>query len=260
MDNLSYIHPNAKIGSNVTISPFVTIYDDVEIGDNTYIHPHVTIYPGARIGKNCQIFPGVTVAAVPQDLKFKGEYTTAEIGDNTTLRECVTVHRGTAAKGRTVVGSNCLIMAYSHVAHDCILGNNLIISNATQLAGEVVIDDNAVIGGGSLVHQFTHIGSYVMIQGGTPVNKDIPPYVMAARTPVSFVGLNIVGLRRRGFTNEQIAQIQEIYRCIFNSDMNMSDALNYIEATIQPSPERDYIVDFIRNSSRGIIKGGHRAE
>ena len=260
MDKFSYIHPDAKIGANVTISPFVTIYEDVVIGDNTYIHPHVTLYPGARIGKNCQIFPGVTVAAVPQDLKFNGEYTTAEIGDNTILRECVTVHRGTAAKGRTVVGNNCLIMAYSHVAHDCILGNNLIISNATQLAGEVVVDDNAVIGGGSLVHQFTHIGSYVMIQGGTPVNKDIPPYVMAARTPVSFVGLNIVGLRRRGFSNEQIAQIQEIYRYVFNSDMNMSDALNHIENTLPATPERDYILDFIRSSSRGIIKGIHRTE
>ncbi|MBR6758674.1 MAG: acyl-ACP--UDP-N-acetylglucosamine O-acyltransferase [Bacteroidaceae bacterium] len=260
MDKFSYIHPDAKIGANVTISPFVTIYEDVEVGDGTYIHPHVTLYPGARIGKNCKIFPGVTVAAVPQDLKFKGEYTTAEIGDNTTLRECVTVHRGTAAKGRTIVGSNCLIMAYSHVAHDCILGNNLIISNATQLAGEVVVDDNTVIGGGSLVHQFTHIGSYVMIQGGTPVNKDIPPYVMAARTPVSFAGLNIVGLRRRGFSNEQIAQIQEIYRLIFNSDMNMSEALNHIEATMPSSSERDYIIDFIRSSSRGIIKGMQRAE
>ena len=255
MENFSYIHPDAKIGKDVTISPFVTIYEDVVIGDGTYIHPNVTLYPGARIGKNCKIFPGVTVAAVPQDLKFNGEYTTAEIGDNTTLRECVTVHRGTASKGRTVVGNNCLLMAYCHVAHDCELGNNLIISNATQLAGEVVIDDNTVIGGGTLVHQFTHIGSYAMIQGGTPVNKDIPPYVMAARNPISFVGLNIVGLRRRGFTNEQIATLQEIYRRIFNSDSNMTDALNAIEAEIPASPERDYVLSFIRNSSRGVIKG-----
>ena len=255
MENFSYIHPDAKIGKDVTISPFVTIYEDVVIGDGTYIHPNVTLYPGARIGKNCKIFPGVTVAAVPQDLKFNGEYTTAEIGDNTTLRECVTVHRGTASKGRTVVGNNCLLMAYCHVAHDCELGNNLIISHATQLAGEVVIDDNTVIGGGTLVHQFTHIGSYAMIQGGTPVNKDIPPYVMAARSPISFVGLNIVGLRRRGFTNEQIATLQEIYRRIFNSDSNMTDALNAIEAEIPASPERDYVLSFIRNSSRGVIKG-----
>ena len=255
MENLSYIHPNAKIGKDVTISPFVTIYDDVEVGDGTYIHPHVTLYPGARIGKNCKIYPGVTVAAEPQDLKFKGEYTTAVVGDNTTLRECVTVHRGTASKGHTIVGSNCLIMAYCHVAHDCELGNNIIISNATQLAGEVVVDDNTVIGGGTLVHQFTHIGSYVMIQGGTLVNKDIPPYVMAARTPVSFAGLNIVGLRRRGFSNEQIATLQEIYRRIFNSDSNMTDALNSIEAELPASTERDYVLSFIRNSSRGVIKG-----
>lgn len=255
MEKFSYIHPDAKIGKDVTISPFVTIYEDVVVGDGTYIHPHVTLYPGARIGKNCKIFPGVTVAAEPQDLKFQGEYTTAEIGDNTTLRECVTVHRGTASKGRTVVGSNCLLMAYCHVAHDCELGNNLIISNATQFAGEVVVDDNAVIGGGTLVHQFTHIGSYVMIQGGTLVNKDVPPYIMAARSPVSFVGLNIVGLRRRGFSNEQIATLQEIYRRIFNSDSNMTDALNAIEAELPASPERDYVLDFIRSSSRGVVKG-----
>lgn len=255
MNQLSYIHPDAKIGKNVTIGPFVTIYEDVEIGDGTYIHPNVTIYPGARIGKNCQLFPGVTVAAVPQDLKFQGEYTTAEIGDNTTLRECVTVHRGTASKGRTIVGSNCLIMAYSHVAHDCELGNNIIISNASQLAGEVVVDDNAVIGGGTLVHQFSHIGSYVMIQGGTAVNKDVPPYVIAAHSPVAFAGLNIVGLRRRGFSNETIAGIQDMYRRIFNSDENISEALNKIEAEIPASTERDYILSFIRTSSRGIIKG-----
>ncbi len=260
MNNLSYIHPGAQIGANVEIGPFVTIYDDVVIGEGTRIHSNVTIYPGARIGKNCQIFPGAVVAAVPQDLKFKGEYTTVEIGDNTTLRECVTVHRGTASKGRTVVGSNCLIMAYCHVAHDCELGNNLIISNATQLAGEVVIDDNTVIGGGTLVHQFTHIGSYAMIQGGSAVNKDIPPYVTAARTPISFVGLNIVGLRRRGFSNEKINEIQEIYRRIFSSNCNISESLNKIEAEMPVSPERDYIINFIRQSSRGIIKGIHHVE
>lgn len=257
MNQLSYIHPNAQIGKDVEIAPFVTIYDDVVIGDGTRIHPNVTLYPGARIGKNCEIFPGVTVAAVPQDLKFKGEYTTAEVGDNTVLRECVTIHRGTASKGRTIVGNNCLIMAYCHVAHDCNLGNNIIISNATQLAGEVVIDDNVVIGGGTLVHQFTHIGSYVMIQGGTPVNKDVPPYVMAARTPVSYVGLNIVGLRRRGFSNEQIAQLQDIYRRIFSSASNMTDALKAIEQEIPQSPERDYVISFIRNSERGVIKGAN---
>jgi UDP-N-acetylglucosamine acyltransferase len=254
MENI-FIHPEAQIGKNVVIEPFSYIDKNVVIGDGTRIGPNVTIYSGARIGKNCQIFPGAVISAVPQDLKFVGEETLTIIGDNNILRECVTVHRGTASKGRTVVGNNCLLMAYCHVAHDCELGNNLIISNATQLAGEVVIDDNTVIGGGTLVHQFTHIGSYAMIQGGTPVNKDIPPYVMAARSPISFVGLNIVGLRRRGFTNEQIATLQEIYRRIFNSDSNMTDALNAIEAEIPASPERDYVLSFIRNSSRGVIKG-----
>ena len=259
-NNLSYIHPNSKIGANVEIGPFVTIHDDVEIGEGTCIYSNVTIFPGARIGKNCKIFPGAVVAAIPQDLKFRGEYTTVEIGDNTTLRECVTVHRGTASKGRTIIGNNCLIMAYCHVAHDCVLGNNIIMSNVVQLAGEVVVDDYAVIGGGALVHQFCHIGSHVMIQGGSLVNKDIPPYVMAARSPISYVGLNLVGLRRRGFNNEQIEQLQEIYQRLFASDNNLSDALNAIEAEIPVSPERDNVISFIRQSTRGVIKGIHLVE
>lgn len=254
MKNLSVIHPDAKIGPNVEIGPFVTIYEDVEVGEGTIIHPNVTLYPGARIGKNCKIFPGVTVAAVPQDLKFNGEYTTAVVGDNTTLRECVTIHRGTASKGTTIVGSNCLIMAYCHVAHDCVLGDNIIMSNATQVAGEVVIDDCAVVGGGSLIHQFTHIGSYTMIQGGTVVLKDVPPYAMVGRNPVSFEGLNLVGLRRRGFTAEQIAQIQETYRIIYHSEYNTTDALKHIEEKMPETPERNYIIEFIRNSPRGIVR------
>ena len=215
-NNLSYIHPNAKIGANVEISPFVTIHDDVEIGEGTHIYSNVTIFPGARIGRNCKIFPGAVIAAIPQDLKFHGEYTTAEIGDNTTLRECVTVNRGTAAKGKTTIGNNNLIMAYCHIAHDCILGNNIIISNSSQLAGEVTVDDYAVIGGGTLVHQFSHLGSHIMIQGGSHVNKDVPPYVTAAKSPISYVGLNLVGLRRRGFSSEKIEELQEIYRRLFH--------------------------------------------
>lgn len=261
MDNsLSYIHPNAKIGANVEISPFVTIHDDVVIGEGSCIYSNVTIFPGARIGRNCKIFPGAVVAAIPQDLKFRGEYTTVEIGDNTTLRECVTVHRGTVSKGRTIVGNNCLIMAYCHVAHDCVLGNNIIMSNAVQLAGEVVVDDYAVIGGGSLVHQFCHLGAHVMIQGGSLVNKDIPPYVMAARSPISYVGLNLVGLRRRGFNNDQIEQLQEIYRRLFASENNLTDALNAIEAEMPVSTERDNVISFIRQSTRGVIKGVHLVE
>ncbi len=252
---LSYIHPDAKIADNVVIGPFVTIDKNVEIGEGTHIGSNATILEGARIGKNCRIFPGAVISAVPQDLKFNGEDTTVEIGDNTTLRECVTVNRGTVAKGKTVVGSNCLIMAYSHIAHDTIVGNNVIISNATQVAGEVVIDDYAVIGGGTLVHQFSHIGSHVMIQGGSHINKDIPPFVTAGRQPISFAGINLVGLRRRGFSNEIINQIQEIYRYLYFSEMNNTEAIERIESEVSASKERDEIISFIRNSKRGIIRG-----
>lgn len=252
---LAYIHPAAKIHSSVVIDPFVTIDQNVEIGEGTRIGSNVTILEGARIGKNCTIFPGAVIGAIPQDLKFRGEETLAIIGDNTTLRECVTVNRGTAAKGKTVVGSNCLIMAYSHIAHDCIVGNNVIISNATQLAGEVVVDDFAIIGGGTLVHQFCHLGAHVMIQGGALINKDVPPYVKAAREPISYAGINSVGLRRRNFSSEAICEIQDTYRYLYLSGMNVSDALERIEAEMAPTPERDEIVMFVRNSKRGIIKG-----
>ncbi len=252
---LAYIHPAAKIDPSVVIDPFVTIEENVEIGEGTRIGSNVTIMSGARIGKNCRIFPGAVVSAVPQDLKFRGEDTVAIIGDNTTLRECVTINRGTAARGRTVVGSNCLIMAYCHVAHDCIVGDNVVMSNATQLAGEVQVDNYAVIGGGALVHQFCHIGPHVMLQGGTLVNKDIPPYVKAAREPISFAGVNSIGLRRRGFSSDTIREIQEIYRYLYLSGLNNSDAVERIEAELPATPERDEIILFVRNSKRGIIKG-----
>ena len=252
---LAYIHPAAKIASNVVIDPFVTIDKNVEIGEGTRIGSNVTILEGARIGKNCTIFPGAVISAIPQDLKFKGEETVAIIGDNTTLRECVTVNRGTASKGKTVVGSNCLIMAYCHIAHDCVIGNNVIMSNATQVAGEVVIDDYAVVGGGALIHQFCHVGSHVMLQGGALVNKDIPPYVKVGRNPISYAGTNSIGLRRRGFTNEKICEIQEIYRYLYLSGLNNSDAVERIEAELPASKERDEIIMFVRNSQRGIIRG-----
>lgn len=210
---------------------------------------------GARIGKNCTIFPGAVISAVPQDLKFQGEDTLAIIGDNTTIRECVTINRGTAAKGKTVVGNNCLIMAYCHVAHDCVVGDNVIMSNATQLAGEVVVDNYAVIGGGALVHQFCHIGPHVMLQGGALVNKDIPPYVKAAREPIAYAGVNSIGLRRRGFTSESIRDIQEIYRYLYLSGLNNTEAVERIEAELPATKERDEIIMFVRNSKRGIIKG-----
>ncbi len=252
---LAYIHPAAKIAPSVVIDPFVTIDQNVEIGEGTRIGSNVTIMEGARIGKNCTIFPGAVISGIPQDLKFRGEDTVAIIGDNTTIRECVTVNRGTAAKGKTVVGSNCLIMAYSHIAHDCMVGDNVIISNATQIAGEVVVDNYAVIGGGTLIHQFCHLGSHVMIQGGSLINKDIPPFVKAGREPISYEGINSIGLRRRNFTNEQINQIQEIYRYLYLSRLNVSDAVERIEAELPATKERDEIILFIRNSKRGIIRG-----
>jgi UDP-N-acetylglucosamine acyltransferase len=252
---LAYIHPDAKIAPNVVIEPFVTIEKNVEIGAGTRIGPNVTIYENTRIGENCVVFPGAVIGAVPQDLKFAGEATYTIIGNNTTIRECVTVHRGTASKGKTVIGDNCLIMAYCHVAHDCHLGNHIIMSNATQLAGEVVVDDHAILGGGSLVHQFTHIGKHVMLQGGSKVNKDIPPFVTAAREPISYAGINSIGLRRRGYTDAQIQNIQDIYRMIFQSEMNVSQAVDKIETTFPATPERDEVVLFVRNSSRGILKG-----
>lgn len=252
---LAYIHPAAKIHPSVVIDPFVTIEQNVEIGEGTRIGSNVTIMEGARIGKNCNIFPGVVISGIPQDLKFVGEDSVAIIGDNTTIRECVTVNRGTASKGKTVVGNNCLIMAYSHVAHDTIVGNNVIISNASQLAGEVIVDDYAVIGGGTLIHQFCHIGPHVMIQGGAKINKDIPPFVKAGREPISYAGINSVGLRRRGFSNEAIRDIQEVYRYLYLSGLNVSDAVARIEAELPATDERDEIIMFVRNAKRGIIRG-----
>lgn len=252
---LAYVHPAAKIHPSVVIDPFVTIDQNVEIGEGTRIGSNVTILEGARIGRNCTIFPGAVIGAIPQDLKFRGEETYAVIGDNTTLREYVTVNRGTASKGRTVVGNNCLIMAYSHIAHDCCVGNNIIISNATQLAGEVIVDDYAIIGGGTLVHQFCHLGSHIMIQGGALINKDVPPYVKAAREPISYAGINSIGLRRHNFSSDTIREIQDIYRYLYLSGLNVSDAVARIEAELPATPERDEIIMFVRNSKRGIIKG-----
>ncbi len=252
---LAYVHPDARIGANVEIGPFTTIHGDVEIGEGTRICNNVTIMDGARIGKNCVIFPGAVISAIPQDLKFKGEETTAIIGDNTTIRECVTINRGTAAKGKTIVGSHCLLMAYCHVAHDCVVGDHVIMSNCTQIGGEVQVDDYAVIGGGSLIHQFCHIGSYVMLQGGALVNKDIPPFIMAAREPISYVGINSVGLRRHNFSNETIHHIQDIYRYLYMMNMNISEAIENIENELPDTPERDIILDFIRKSDRGILRG-----
>lgn len=252
---LAYVHPEAKVADNVVIEPFVSIDKDVIIGEGTRIGSSVTIMPGVRIGKNCRIFPGAVIGAEPQDLKFKGEYSTVEIGDNTTIREYVTINRGTSAKGKTVVGSNCLLMAYVHVAHDCVVGNNVILVNSTQLAGEVVIDDFAILGGMSAVHQFVHVGPHVMISGGSLVRKDVPPYIKAGREPLAYVGINSIGLRRRNFTNEKIREVQEIYRYIYQKGLNISQAAEIIEAEMPASTERDEVLLFIKDSKRGIIRG-----
>ncbi len=255
---LAYIHPQAKIANNVVIEPFATIHKNVEIGEGTWIGSHVTIMEGARIGKNCKIYPGAVVSGVPQDLKFEGEDTITVIGDNTTIREFVTISRGTKDRFKTVVGSNCLIMAYVHIAHDCIIGDNCILVNAVQLAGHVVVDDFAILGGASVVHQFTHIGAHAILAGGSLVGKDIPPFTKAARYPISYCGINSVGLRRRGFSNDQINQIQDIYRTIYLRGHNNTKAVQLVELEFPATQERDEIINFIKNSPRGIMRGINR--
>lgn len=252
---LAYVHPQAKVAKNTVIEPFVNIEKNVEIGEGTWIGSNVTIMEGARIGKNCKIFPGAVIAAIPQDLKFNNEDSIVRIGDNTVIREFVTINRGTKANYETVVGNNCLLMAYVHVAHDCIVGNNVILANAATLAGHIMVDDWAIIGGLSAVHQFVNIGAHVMISGGSLVRKDVPPFTKAAREPLSYVGINSIGLRRRGFTPEKISEIQDIYRYIYLRGNNVSQALEYIEANLPATSERDEIISFIAKSSRGIMRG-----
>jgi UDP-N-acetylglucosamine acyltransferase len=254
ISNLAFVHPEAKISKDVIIEPFAYIAGNVSIDEGTWIGPNATILDGARIGKNCKVFPSAVVSGIPQDLKFRGEETTAEIGDNTTVRECATINRGTAAVGRTIVGKNCLLMAYSHIGHDCLIGNNAIIGNSSSLAGEVHLGDWAILSGGTLVHQFAHIGGHVMIGGGSKVRIDVPPYIKADRDPLSFMGLNSVGLTRRGFEKEKIDEIHEIYRTIYQKGMNISQALDLLEKEFKSSVERDYILEFIRKSERGIIR------
>ena len=251
---LAYIDPEAIIGKNVEIGPFVFIDKNVVIGDNNTIMPNANILYGSRIGNNNRIFPGAVIGAIPQDLKFKGEETTAEIGDNNTIRENVTINRGTASKGKTVVGNNNLLMEGVHVAHDVRVGSGCIIGNSTKIAGEVIIDDNAIVSGAVLMHQFCHVGGYVMIQGGCRFSKDIPPYIIAGREPIAYSGINIVGLRRRGFSNELIENIHNTYRIIYNNGKNVTDALQQVKEEVPMSPEIEYIVSFIENSERGIIR------
>ena len=251
---LAYIDPEAQIGNNVEIGPFVFIDKNVVIGDNNVIMPHANILYGARIGNGNRIFPGAVIGAIPQDLKFRGEETTAEVGDNNSIRENVTINRGTAAKGKTVVGSNNLLMEGVHVAHDATIGNGCIIGNSTKMAGEIVIDDNAILSASVLMHQFCRVGGYTMVQGGSRFSKDIPPFIIAGREPITYAGINIVGLRRRGFSNELIENIHNAYRIIYQSGLNVSDALEKVKTDVPASKEIDYIVDFIQSSQRGIIR------
>jgi UDP-N-acetylglucosamine acyltransferase len=252
---LAYVHPQAKIARNVVIEPFTTIHNNVIIGSGTWIGSNVTIMEGARIGKDCRIFPGAVISAIPQDLKFEGEDSLTVIGNNTTIRECVTINRGTNASGKTEIGDNCLIMATAHIAHDCIIGNNSIVVNGVALGGHVTIGEHAIIGGLAAVHQFIHIGDHAMVSGGSLVRKDVPPFTKAGKEPLSYVGINSIGLRRRGFSTEKIREIQNIYRILYQSKYNNTQALEKIEAEMEATTERDEIILFIRNSQRGIMKG-----
>lgn len=251
----SYIHPEAQVGENVTIGPFTYIDKDVVIGDHTWIGPNVTIFEGSRIGDHCRIFPGAVIAGIPQDLKFQGEKTTVEIGNYTTIREFVTVNRGTKYANRTVVGDHCLLMAYVHIAHDCVIGSHVILANNVNLAGHVIIEDWAILEGLVAVQQFIKIGAHSFVAGGSLVRKNVPPYVKAAREPLSYAGVNSIGLRRRHFNTEQINEIQEIYRIIFVKGYSTSHALEIIEDSLEPTEERESILDFIRSADPGIMRG-----
>lgn len=252
---LAFIDPDARIAKNVVVEPFTTIQRDVVVGEGTWIGPNVTIMEGARIGKHCNIFPGAVIAAVPQDLKFKDERTTAVIGDHTTVRECVTVNRGTVDRLSTRIGKHCLIMAYSHIAHDCLVGDHCIFSNNSTLAGHVTVHDHVILAGMTAVQQFSTIGAHAFVTGGSLVRKDVPPYVKAGREPLSYIGINSIGLSRRGFCTEKIREIQHIYRILYQRDHNISQAVAIIEGEVEASPERDEILLFIKDSKRGIMKG-----
>ena len=252
---LSYIHSDAKVADNVIVEPFTTIHKNVEIGEGTWVGSNVTIMSGAKIGKNCKIFPGSVISGVPQDLKFDGEDSLAVIGDNTTIRESVTINRGTANKGITKIGKNCLIMAYSHIAHDCSVGDFCVFSNNSTLAGHIEVGDHVILAGLAAIHQFCTIGDFAFISGGSLVRKDVPPFVKAAREPLSYMGVNSIGLRRQGFESENIQEIQTIYRILFQQKNNISQAVRIIEAEINATPERDKILQFVNNSKRGLMKG-----
>ena len=250
---LAFVHPEAKLGDNNQIGPFCYIDKNVEIGDNNTFLNGVTVHYGARIGNNNEFFPGASISTKPQDLKFRGEDTLCCVGDNNSIRENVTLSRGTASKGKTVIGSNNLLMESMHVGHDCVLGNGLIIGNSTKFAGEVVVDDNAIVSASVLCHQFCHIGGYVMIQGGSRFSQDFPPYIIAGKEPTKYCGLNLVGLRRRGFSNELIDHIHNAYRLLYSKGI-LSEGIQEVKNNLQMTKEISYILDFVENSKRGIIR------
>jgi UDP-N-acetylglucosamine acyltransferase len=251
---LAYVHQGAKLGNNITIEPFAVVHENVTIGDGSIIMSHAVLMPFTNIGKNCKIFPSAVIGAIPQDLKFAGEETTVEIGDGTTIREFVTVNRGTKDKWKTVIGSNSLLMAYAHVAHDCVIGHHVILANGVQLAGHVEIGDFAIIGGLSGAHQFTRIGAHTYIAGHTVIRKDVPPYIKAAREPMSYMGLNIVGLQRRKFPSDQIDIISRIYHLLFVGNHSTSTAIKLINEQVSDSELKDEILQFVQDSKIGIIK------
>lgn len=259
---LASVSPNAKLGDNIEIGPFAFIDENVEIGDGCVIQPNAVIYPYVKMGKNCHVFPGAVVGAIPQDLKYEGEITYVEIGDNVTIRECVTINRGTKASGKgvTKIGSNTLLMSYVHVAHDCVVGEHCILVSFVGIAGETVVDDWAIVGGGAKAHQFSKIGCHAMVGGMSKINKDIPPYVLCGRDPICYSGVNIVGLRRRGFSADVIRNIKDIYDTIYFSGYNITDGCAKVEAGFPQSEERDTILNFIRSSKRGIIRANDSHE
>jgi UDP-N-acetylglucosamine acyltransferase len=255
ISSLASVSGNAQIGEQVKIDAFSTIFEDVVIGNNTHIHPNVTIYPGTKIGENCEIFPGAVIGVIPQDLKFDGEYTTVEIGNNTKIRECVTIHRGTKDKWKTAIGDNCLLMTYVHVAHDCQIGNNVILASYTGLSGHVEIDDWAILEGKVAAQQFVKIGKHAFIGGASLVRKDVPPYIKAAREPLTFAGVNSIGLRRRGFSDELVRQIEDIYRILYVQNSNLSKGIIAVKEAIEACENRDEILSFIETSDKGVIRG-----
>jgi UDP-N-acetylglucosamine acyltransferase len=252
---LAHISSDAKLGANVRIDPFTHIHENVIIGEGTIIHSNVSIYPGSRIGKNCEVFPGAVIGVIPQDLKFDGEDTTVEIGDNTKIRECVTIHRGTKDRLTTKIGSNCLLMTYVHIAHDCLIGDNVILASYVGLSGHVTIDDYAIIEGKAAAQQFVHIGAHTFIGGASLIRKDVPPFIKAAREPMTFAGVNSVGLRRRGFTDEEVRMIEDVYRILYVQNNNVSKGITAVKETVPQSEKRDQIIAFIEKSDKGVIRG-----